>query len=87
MPQVLEPNDPPIDKSTFVITVRFFDEDEVAMTPVTATWTLTKLNGTVINSRSAVSITPATSANIVLSGADLDYDDVAPGHPNRSAKY
>ena len=35
------------------------------------TWTLTDKNGNVINSRSAVAISPASSVNIVLGGDDL----------------
>ena len=76
MPQVFSPNQRAIDKSTYVIIASFFDEDDNAVTPNSGlNWTLSKLDGTIINSRSAVSITPGTSITIVLSGSDLDYDD------------
>lgn len=74
MPQTLTAR--AIDKSTYVIVATFRDEDDALVTPNSGlNWTLTKLDGTVINSRNAVSITPGTSVTIVLSGADLDYDD------------
>jgi hypothetical protein len=64
------------ERSTYVITVSFVNEDGIAVTPTAATWTLTDRAGTVVNSRSAVTITPlATSATIVLSGADLALPD------------
>lgn len=65
------------ERSTYVITVAFRDETDAAVTPSAATWTLTDRAGAVINSRSAVAITPlATSANIVLTGDDLALPDV-----------
>ena len=60
-----------IEGSTYVVTAAFTDEDGDAVTPNTVTWTLTTTNGTVINSREDVSITPDTSVDIVLSGDDL----------------
>lgn len=64
------------EKSIYVITASFVNEDGAAVTPTAATWTLTDRAGTVINSRSAVSITPlATSATIVLQGNDLALAD------------
>jgi hypothetical protein len=58
-----------------VLDVSFFDEDGTAVTPSAATWTLTDDHGSVINSRSAVSETPASTVTIVLSGADLAASD------------
>ncbi len=58
-------------RSTIIFTFSFADEDEEAVTPVSANWTLTDSEGNVINSRSAVAISPlATTADIVLSGDD-----------------
>jgi len=54
-----------------VFTASFTDEDGTACIPTTVTWTLTDSAGTVINSRSAVSVTPAASVDIVLKDADL----------------
>lgn len=65
-----------IERSTYVITATFTDEDGDAEIPNSGlTWTLTNEHGTVINSRTAVAITAASTINIVLSGADLDIDD------------
>ena len=61
-----------VEESTFVIEISFYDEEDNAVNPVTANWTLTDMDGTVINSRSAVTIsTPSSTENIVLSGDDL----------------
>lgn len=60
-----------IEKSTFVITAAFTDAAGSAVTPNTIVYTLTDINGTVINSKSSVSVTPDTSVDIVLSGDDL----------------
>jgi hypothetical protein len=61
-----------VEKSTYVITVSFTDEDGVAVIPTAGTWTLTNEGGTVINSRSAVAMSPlASTYKIVLSGLDL----------------
>ena len=62
--------------STLIITLAFTDEDGVAVAPATATWKLTDSSETVINSRSAVAISPlAASVDIVLHGADLAKTD------------
>lgn len=61
-----------VEGSTYAVTVAFTDEDGVAATPNAGlAWTLTDASGTVINSRSAVAVSPAASLTIVLSGADL----------------
>jgi len=59
------------EKSTYSVTVSFTDEAGDAVTPNSITWTLTDKDGTVINSRQDVSVTPATSVTITLSGDDL----------------
>lgn len=60
-----------IEKSTYVITFTFADEDGNAVVPNSVVWTLTDQSGTVINSREQVSITPGASVDVVLSGDDL----------------
>jgi hypothetical protein len=60
-----------IDRSTYVVTAAFTDETGAAVTPSAVTWSLFNETGGVVNSRSAVSATPAASVAIVLSGADL----------------
>lgn len=65
----------PFEKSTAIVTATFVDEASNPLTPNTLTWTLKDLEGNVINSRSAVSISPATTINIVLSGDDLAVTD------------
>lgn len=61
-----------IEKSTYIITAAFADADGDAVIPTTITWKLTTDSGTVINSRTGVSVAvPAASNDIVLSGLDL----------------
>lgn len=60
-----------VEESTYVITATFTDEDGTSVVPSSVTWTLTDNRGNVINSRSAVSATPAASIDIVLTGDDL----------------
>jgi hypothetical protein len=60
------------EKSTYVVTATFKDENEVLVVPNIITWTLTDESGTVINSRTDVSVAfPASVINILLSGLDL----------------
>lgn len=60
------------EKSTYGVTVRFYDDDGLATVPNAGlTWILTDARGNVVNSRSSVAITAASTINIVLSGADL----------------
>lgn len=62
----------PVERSTFVITAVFRDEDGALTVPnAPLTWTLTDDKGTVVNSREDVVVTPASTINIVLSGLDL----------------
>lgn len=63
------------EQSVYWITVGFLDEDNNAMAPDVATWTLTDLKGNIINAREDVSIvTPETSEVLELSGNDLKVD-------------
>lgn len=67
-----------IDGSTYVVTAAFTDAAGSAVVPDSITWTLSDGAGNVVNSRTAVAVAvPAASNDIVLSGADLDYDDGA----------
>jgi hypothetical protein len=62
----------PPEKGTAKVTVSgFTDEAGSSVTPTTFTWTLTDLAGNVINSRTAVSVTPAASVSFLLTGNDL----------------
>lgn len=68
-----------VERSTYVVTVSFADENGTAVVPATATWTLTDAAGTVINNRSAVSLAPmAAGKEIVLSDADLSLTGSVP---------
>lgn len=63
------------EKSTYVITCAFQDENGQDVIPTSAAWTLTDEDGTVINSREDVAIsTLAASVNVVLTGDDLEID-------------
>jgi len=61
-----------VEKSTYIVTLTFKDEDNDPVTPATGTWTLTDEDGTVINSREDVAIGSLdTSVDVVLSADDL----------------
>lgn len=65
------------EKSTFVVSVPFVDENNAAITPDTGlNWTLSDRDGDVINARSGIAITPATTIHIALSGDDLALPDI-----------
>lgn len=59
------------ENGTYIFVVTFTDEDSVSTIPTALTWSLTDRYGNIINSREDVSITPAATINIVLSGDDL----------------
>lgn len=59
--------------SSYVINVQPKDEDDVAVVCDSVEYDVTDQDGNVVNSQSAVSVTPATSMDIMLSGADLDF--------------
>lgn len=64
----------PAEKGTAKVTVGTFTDEATppsAVTPLTITWTLTDLAGTVINLRAAVVVTPAPTVSFLLTGEDL----------------
>lgn len=61
----------PTEKGTLVLTVSFFDEDDVAVIPTSVTWHLTDVNGTPVNGLEDQDETPAEVIQIVLVGNDL----------------
>lgn len=63
-----------VEGSTYVVQVTFKDEAGESMVPVGASWSLCDNTGSIVNSRSAVPITPASTVSIVLSGADLSFE-------------
>lgn len=63
-----------VEKSTYVVDLSFTDEDGTAVVPDTITWSIRDNAGNIVNSRDAVSATPASTVTIVLSGDDLAYD-------------
>lgn len=70
------------ENSTYVIALTCYDEAGSAMTPTSCAWTLTDMAGNVVNSRSAVALTPSTSMKVVLLTGDLDY-----GEPNLVGRF
>lgn len=59
-----------------VVDIEFKDHDDNLVTPVTATWTLSDVDGVIVNSRENVTISSlATSVSLVLSGDDLAVSD------------
>ena len=61
-----------VEQSTFVVPVMFRDENGTAVAPNSATWTLTNEYGVLVNGRLDVALSaPASTVNIVLTGADL----------------
>lgn len=63
------------EKSTYVVTCDFKDEDGQDVIPTSAVWTLTDEDGTPINSREDVAFPSlAASVDIVLTGDDLKID-------------
>lgn len=59
------------ENDTFSIIVDFTYSNDSALTPNTLTWTLTDLDGNVINGRSAEDLTPASTITVTLTGDDL----------------
>ena len=61
-----------VERSTYVVTVTFYDENGDLVTPTEITWTLTDSDGRVINNRQNVAVAPLASViHIVLYGDDL----------------
>ncbi len=69
MPIIIEES--PTEKGTLVLTISFFDEDEVAAIPTSVTWRLTDMNGVTVNGLIDKTETPAEVIQIVLVGNDL----------------
>jgi hypothetical protein len=65
------------EQSTCVVQCDFCDIDNAPITPKSVSWTLFDKQKNVINNRQNVSITPAQSVKIVLTGDDLKYTDGA----------
>ena len=66
---------PANEQGVYWVTVAYLDEDNNAMAPDAATWTLTDMEGNVINSREDEEIAvPTTEDTIELSGSDLAVD-------------
>jgi len=62
----------PNEEGMLAIIATYKDHEGSAVTPVTMAWTLSDVNGTTVNSRSAVAIAVPTAADtIVLNGDDL----------------
>ena len=60
------------EESTYIVSSAFTDEDGNALVPTSITWTLTDMDGSVINSREDVAVAvPAATIYVVLSGDDL----------------
>jgi hypothetical protein len=60
------------ERGTYAVRITFADEDGAAVVPNSGlTWTLTDALGTVVNSRTGVALTSASTVTVVLSGADL----------------
>lgn len=66
---------PATDRSSYYVTVDFFDEAAEPVPPITATWTLTDGNGNIVNQRDQIAIPGpvGTSTTIALSGDDIAY--------------
>lgn len=62
----------PAEEGTAKVTIGpFTDESGATFTPITITWKLTDRAGNVVNSRTAVSVTPAPTVAFLLTGDDL----------------
>jgi len=63
------------EQSSFKVTMTFYDESGNAVAPDVMAWTLTDLDGSVVNSREDVAIAdPSSSESILLEGDDLAVD-------------
>jgi len=63
-----------IEGSTYVVTSQFKDEAGTTVVPISCSWSLRDNYKAIVNSRSAVALTPATTVTVILSGADLAYE-------------
>mgnify|MGYP001460010188 CR=1 FL=1 len=64
-----------VDRTLKKINAEFFDEDGNSTVPITLTWSLLDGLGNIVNSRSAVVITPSASVDVCLGGDDIIYTD------------
>ena len=60
-----------VEKSTYIVHITFIDADGTLVVPNSVNWDLKNSSGRIINSRDNVSVTPASTIDIVLSGDDL----------------
>ncbi len=67
---------PANDKSSYYVTLDFFNEEGTPVSPTTATWTLTDGNGDIINQRDSVPIANPVGVSTTIS---LWGDDLAAG--------
>ena len=61
------------EKSTYVVTADFTDENDESVVPNNIKWSLLDDNESIVNGRNNVPITPAASVEIFLSGNDLPF--------------
>lgn len=64
------------EKSSYVVTCTFSDENGTSVVPVSVNWSLRDSNGAIVNNRSSVSVTPATTISVLLSGNDLVFTPI-----------
>jgi len=62
--------------STKIVSVSFADEAGTALIPTGITWSLYNELGSIVNSRSAIVVSPASTILIVLTPSDLQYTQV-----------
>ena len=61
-----------MEKSSYIITATFTDEDGDAVIPATIKWTLSTAKGVIVNGRENVAVAvPAAEVEVLLSGEDL----------------
>ena len=59
------------ERGHYTVSITFYDEDNALVTPTNLLWTLTDMDGNVINNRDAVTVTPSESTeNDILGSAD-----------------
>ncbi len=63
---------PADERSSYFITIELLDEQQNRVTPVTLYWSLTDMNGNIVNSRDSVEVSSPAEANVItLTGDDL----------------
>jgi len=63
------------EEATLTLDIKVTDADGNEVVPTVASWALTNREGVVINGRSDVSITPATTMRVNIAGDDLIIED------------